>query len=65
MRLDRKSVHLFKTGVAQAEASATMTKSEAFAFVWELTQEVFSLSRRYNVQSRLQRHVVSVTRKQS
>ena len=41
-----------------------MTKAEAFELVWELTKEVFSLSGKYDVESRLQRHVVSIARKQ-
>jgi hypothetical protein len=40
-------------------------KAESISFMWELTQEVFALSGRFDVKSRLQRHVVSLTRKKS
>jgi hypothetical protein len=63
MVLDRKQVRVFRAEPEQPEPPVNMTKSDAFSFVWELTQEVFSLSRSYDVKSRLQRHVVSVARK--
>jgi len=64
MKMNRNIVHLSRAGAEPPEAPAAMTKAEAFAFVWELTQEVFSLSGRYDAESRLQRHVVSIARKQ-
>jgi hypothetical protein len=64
MNLNRKIVRVYKAGSEPADSPAVMTKSEAFAFVWELTQEAYSLSGRHDVQSRLQRHVVAITRKQ-
>ncbi|MDD5674242.1 MAG: hypothetical protein PHC61_08770 [Chitinivibrionales bacterium] len=41
-----------------------MKKSEALSFVGELSEEIFSLTGRYDVKSRLQRNVVIVNRKQ-
>jgi len=49
----------------EPEKPFILGKAEAFSFVWELTEELFSLSGRYDVKSRLQRNVVSITRKQS
>jgi hypothetical protein len=37
--------------------------AELISFMWELTKEVYSLSRRYDVEQRLQRNVVCITRK--
>ena len=65
MKVDRKTVRLFKRNSESAEEPVRMTQSEAISFLWELTEEVFSLSGGYDVKSRLQRHVVSITRKQS
>ena len=39
-----------------------LKKSEALSFVWELTEEIYSLSGKFDVKSRLQRDVISVTR---
>jgi len=65
MKVNRKMVRLFKNKSESAEEPAQMTQSEAISFLWELTEEVFSLSGGYDVKSRLQRHVVSIARKQS
>jgi hypothetical protein len=62
MRVNRKHIQISKMKSAHTETPADITKSEAISFLWELTQEVFSLSGRYDVKSRLQRHVVSITR---
>jgi hypothetical protein len=63
MKVDRKQVHCFKKGSGLAEKTAPFSGSEAVSFVWELTQEVFSLSGKFDVESRLQRHVVTVVKK--
>ncbi len=65
MRLNRRIVKITKKKIEENEEPTHLTMSETLSFLWELTEEVFSLSGRYNVKSRLQRHVVSITRKQS
>lgn len=63
MKLNRRIVKISKMKSEKNEGPAHMTMSEGISFLWELTEEVFSLSGRYDVKSRLQRHVVSITRK--
>jgi hypothetical protein len=40
------------------------TPEERIALVWELTREAASLNERYDVERRLQRHVVRVSRRE-
>ncbi|MCX7000441.1 MAG: hypothetical protein NT106_09130 [Candidatus Sumerlaeota bacterium] len=64
MRLQRRTVAVYKKGADMREKSAVLSKAEALSFVWELTEEVYSLTGRHDVKSRLQRDVVVVNRKQ-
>ena len=64
MKLDRKTVTMYKNRKELKDSPANLSKSEALSFVWELTKEVYSLSGKYDVESRLQRHVVSLIKKQ-
>jgi hypothetical protein len=63
MRVDRKTIT--KTNKYDEEKPVHLSKAAALSFVWELTEELFYLSGRYDVKSRLQRNVVTITRKQS
>ena len=63
MKLNRRIVKIIKIKSEDDEGPAQISMVEGLSFVWELTEEVFSLSRRYDVKSRLQRNVVSITRK--
>jgi hypothetical protein len=63
MRVDRTRVRLLRGKEEAPEERVAMTPEEAMDFVWELSQEIFSLSGKYDVESRLQRHVVSIHRK--
>jgi len=65
MKLNRRIVKLKTVRTADDDCPAQISMQEGFLFVWELTEEVYSLSGRYDVKSRLQRHVVSITRKKS
>ena len=65
MKLNRKKVTVFQLAKDDTEEAVRITKSEALAFVWELTEEIYSLSGRYDVKSRLQRNVISITRQRS
>ena len=62
MKLNRKKVSISQFVKNDIEEVAHLTKSEALSFVWELTEEIYSLTRRYDVKSRLQRNVISITR---
>jgi hypothetical protein len=65
MKLNRKKVTISKFINNDTEKAAIMTKSEALSFVWELTEEIYSISGGYDAESRLQRNVISITRQQS
>jgi len=65
MKLNRKKVTVSRFVKDDTEKAARITKSEALSFIWELTEEIYSLSGRYDVKSRLQRNVISITRQQS
>jgi hypothetical protein len=41
------------------------TMEERISMVWPLTCEVVSLSKKYDVEQRLQRHIVNIIRKKS
>ena len=41
---------------------ARLSPEESLSFVWELTKEIYSLSGKYDVESRLQRDVVNIIR---
>ncbi|MGA1826104.1 MAG: hypothetical protein ACMUIP_15720 [bacterium] len=43
------------------EKPMALSASESISFVWDLTKEVFSLTKKYDVESRLQRNVVNIT----
>ena len=65
MKLNREKVTVSQFAEDNTEEAAGITKSEALSFVWELTEEIYSLSGRYDVKSRLQRNVISITRQRS
>ncbi len=65
MKLNRMKVTVSRFAKNDTEEAIEITKSEALSFVWELTEEIYSLSGRYDVKSRLQRDVISITRQQS
>jgi hypothetical protein len=63
MNVNKKIVRLYKGKDGQKEERAAMSKAEAISFVDDLTREAFYLSGNRDVESRLQRHIVKVTRK--
>jgi predicted nucleotide-binding protein len=63
MKLDRKKVTISKVDKNELEKPCNLSGAEAMSYVWELTKEVYSLSGKYDVESRLQRYVVTVIRK--
>jgi len=40
------------------------TPAERLALVWDLTREILSLSRQYDIERRLQRHVTHLIRRE-
>ncbi|MCK4906905.1 MAG: hypothetical protein KAS64_05115 [Spirochaetes bacterium] len=63
MKLNRKKVSISQFAKNDIEEAADLKKSEALSFVWELTKEAYSLTSKHDVKSRLQKNVVSITRK--
>ena len=64
MKMNRKIVQVIKPGTHIKESPVDMTKAEALSFVWELTKEVYSFTKGFDAESRLQRHVVTLARQQ-
>ena len=62
MKLNRKKVTISQLTGNQSDEVAQLSKAEALSFIWDLTVEIFSLSGRFDVKSRLQRNVISVAR---
>ena len=63
MKLNRKKVSISRFAKNDIEEAAHLNKSELLSFVWELTEEIYSLTREYDVKSILQRNAISITRK--
>jgi len=64
MRMDRKHIAVHKTKIPQNDEYVDLPPDECISFVWELTKEIYSLTGEYDAQSRLQRNVVNIIRKQ-
>lgn len=61
VKLQRDKVKIFsKTDAAADVGFVSASPAECLSFVWELTKEVYSISGEYDVESRLQRHVVHI-----
>ena len=61
MKLNRKKISVSRFVKNDIEEATHLKKSEALSFVWELTEEIYSLTGRYDVKSRLQRDVISIS----
>ena len=61
MKVDRQKVRVSQT-TKHTDEVAQLEKADALSFIWDLTEENYSLSGRFDVKSGLQRNVVSVTR---
>ena len=63
MRLNRNITRHFTSSNSSPEKPVLLSPGDSVSFVWELTQEVFSIAKNYNAQSRLQRNAVNITRR--
>ena len=63
MKLARTIVRIIRKNSYTVESPARLTKTDAVAYVWELTREVFALSGKFDVESGLQRHIIHIARK--
>jgi len=61
MKVDRKKVRISQTAKHTDEVDQ-LKKADALSFIWDLAEEIVSLSGRLDVKSGLQRNVVSITR---
>ena len=64
LRVARNKVRLLRSHQIEDPAS-TLTQEELLASAWELTEEIYSLAGHYDAQSRLQKNVVFVNRRES
>ena len=62
MKLNRNIAVTITTGQPNDESAVELSPSESVSFVWELTKEVFSLTKQYDVESRLQRDAIHIIR---
>ena len=61
--MNRKHIEVYKNKIHINDEYVDLPSNERIAFVWELTREIYSLTGEYNVESRLQRDVVTIIRK--
>ncbi len=62
MNLDRSRISIHNSEKTGHDEVYCSDKSKALSFVWELTKEIFSLTGKYDVESRLQRNHIVITR---
>jgi hypothetical protein len=63
MQLDKNQIRIVPMKSPDFAARKAVPAVESVLFVWELTKEIYSLSGKFDVESGLQRHIVSVKRK--
>ena len=62
--MDRSHTRVRRLGDGGEDDYVPGTAAERVALVWELTREAASLSKRYDVERRLQRHVTRLKRRE-
>jgi hypothetical protein len=68
MRVDRTVVEIKSIGSLtehEDDFCSFLLPDERLSFVWELTKEVYSFGREFNAESRLQRNIVHIFRRES
>jgi hypothetical protein len=65
MRLDRQITKLIKISEVIDQEVSPNSPGICISEVWELTKEIFSLSQKFDVKSRLQRDVVHIVKGKS
>ena len=61
--VDRKQVKIIRDMKKDIPCAVILSPAESLGMMWDLTKEVYSLSGKYDVESRLQRHIVRVIKK--
>jgi hypothetical protein len=64
MQMNRKVVTIHQNKAFHDDEYVNLPARECISFVWELTREIYSLTGEFDVESRLQRNVVNIIRKQ-
>ena len=59
MKLNRNVIKIKKQNKLDKEEPSTLPPKACILEVWDLTKEVFSLSEKFDVESRLQRNVIN------
>ena len=62
--MDRTHTVTLRMADARTNEIVSGTPAERIGLVWPLTREVASLSKRHNVERRLQRHVAGIGRRE-
>jgi hypothetical protein len=62
--MDRSHTVTLRISALPANEIVPGTPAERIGLVWPLTREVASLSKRHNVERRLQRHVAGIGRRE-
>jgi hypothetical protein len=63
MNMDRKHTELYKMTDNRNVDYVAGTAEDRILLVWPLTKEIASLSRKHDVERRLQRHITSLIRR--
>ncbi len=63
MKLNRSVISVRRMVKSNIEEIAPISKKDALLYVWDLTQEIYSFTGGFDAESRLQRNVISFTRK--
>ena len=64
MKMDRKHTAIYKMTDKQNNDYVVGSAEERILLVWPLTKEVASLSKKHDVERRLQRHVTRLMRRE-
>ncbi len=64
MKVNKNKIKILKGKHRFQDEPVSLSPEKSLSFVWELTKEIYSLSGKYDVKSRLQRDVVNIIRKQ-
>ncbi len=62
MKLKRNRIVVLHKSNQEIETVSEYSSCECLSSIWELTKEVYSLTGKFDVKSRLQRNVVHITR---
>lgn len=64
MKMDRKHTAIYKMTDKQNNDYVVGSAEERILLVWPLTKEVASLSKKHDVERRLQRHITRLSRQE-